>query len=431
MMTQNFTSHPSTLVIISLLLLSSLCVANMTEQVNFQYSMKNIPIPPKQEYMLELIHSVREFIIKIKWRSHFFLNPQETPAQKETFGFKSSNAPPTIPELKTLEDKLYNLIKEIEFRDHKNPFQNRLKHDVEKIKCEENVLIKADKTTNYYKMKKNEYIEHMNRNITKDYKKANHDDFENVTKEDKKLASKLDIDDRVYKTSKREAFITLKDHKPNFKNNPKFRLLNPTKQELGKVSKQKLEKIVTFVKEKSGLKLWKDTESVITWFDSLPNKKELKFIQFDICEFYPSITKELIEKAIRFAEKYVPISEDDKELFLQTKKSFLINNDQPWKKKENLSCDVTMGSYDGAETCELVDLYLLSLCTKLIPDLGLYRDDGLAVTRSTARQREKLKQELIKVFAGEGLRITTEANIHSVNFLIEHQSLYMKLRISS
>ena len=134
MMTQNTTSHPSTLVIISLLLLSSLCVANMTEQVNFQYSMKNIPIPPKQEYMLELIHSVREFIIKIKWRSHFFLNPQETPAQKETFGFKSSNAPATIPELKTLEDKLYNLIKEIEFRDHKNPFQNRLKHDVEKIK---------------------------------------------------------------------------------------------------------------------------------------------------------------------------------------------------------------------------------------------------------------------------------------------------------
>ena len=57
------------------------------------------------------------------------------------------------------------------------------------------------------------------------------------------------------------------------------------------------------------------------------------------------------------------------------------------------------------------------MCTKLIPDLGLYRDDGLAVTRSTARQREKLKQDLVKVFMGEGLRITTEANIHSVDFL--------------
>ena len=122
-------------------------------------------------------------------------------------------------------------------------------------------------------------------------------------------------------------------------------------------------------------------------------------------------------KAIAFAEKHIAISDEDKELFLHTKKSFLFNDDQPWIKKENSSFDVTMGSYDGAETCELVDLYLLSLCTKVIPCLGIYRDDGLAVTRSTARQREKLKQELIKVFQKEGLRITTEANLHYVDIL--------------
>ena len=109
------------------------------------------------------------------------------------------------------------------------------------------------------------------------------------------------------------------------------------------------------------------------------------FLQDIIHQFYPSITKELIKKAIGFAEKYITISDEDKELFLHTKKSFLFNNDQPWVKKENSSFDVTMGSYDGAETCELVDLYLLSLCTKLIPDWGQYRDDRLAVTRSTAR----------------------------------------------
>jgi hypothetical protein len=76
-----------------------------------------------------------------------------------------------------------------------------------------------------------------------------------------------------------------------------------------------------------------------------------------------------------------------------------------------------MGSYDGAETCELCDLYLLSLLVKVSPDLGLYRDDGLAVTRSTARQTEKLKQKLSNVFDKEGLRITVIANIQSVNFL--------------
>ena len=76
-----------------------------------------------------------------------------------------------------------------------------------------------------------------------------------------------------------------------------------------------------------------------------------------------------------------------------------------------------MGSYDGAETAELCGLYLLSLLVKVIPDLGLYRDDGLAVTRSTARQTEKLKQKLVNAFEEEGLRITVTANSHSVNFL--------------
>ena len=75
-----------------------------------------------------------------------------------------------------------------------------------------------------------------------------------------------------------------------------------------------------------------------------------------------------------------------------------------------------MGSYI-AETCELCDLYLLSLCTKVIPDLGMYRDDGLAVARCTERQREKLKQKLLIVFYEDGLKITIEANIHSVDFL--------------
>ena len=71
-----------------------------------------------------------------------------------------------------------------------------------------------------------------------------------------------------------------------------------------------------------------------------------------------------------------------------------------------------MGSYDRAETCELVDLYLLSLLNKVIKDLGLYRDDGLAVTRSTAKETEILAQELVQVFAGEGLRIEVLLNKH-------------------
>ena len=219
----------------------------------------------------------------MKWRSLFYLNPQPTGIKKETFGFNTSKPGPIIPELKVLENNLYNLIKDIEFREHNNSFQNKLKHDVRDVKTEPTVLIKADKTTNYYyKMEKNDYNEHMQKIITKDYKKTNNYAFNRVTKEDKDIAKKLEIDERVYSTSKREAFLTLEDHKPNFMNNLTFRLLNPTKQELSKVSKQKLEKIVKVVKEKSKLQLWKNTSSVITWFKNLPNKQQLKFIQFDL-----------------------------------------------------------------------------------------------------------------------------------------------------
>ena len=58
---------------------------------------------------------------------------------------------------------------------------------------------------------------------------------------------------------------------------------------------------------------------------------------------------------------------------------------QPWEKRNSTSnFDVTTGSYDGAETCELVGCYLLSQL-KQIPgiEIGLYRDDGLAVLNQT------------------------------------------------
>ena len=76
-----------------------------------------------------------------------------------------------------------------------------------------------------------------------------------------------------------------------------------------------------------------------------------------------------------------------------------------------------MGSFDGAETCELVGLYLLYQLRHLDIDVGIYRDDGLAVSRKTPRQTELIKKELCRIFADNKLRITVEANKKSVDFL--------------
>ena len=76
-----------------------------------------------------------------------------------------------------------------------------------------------------------------------------------------------------------------------------------------------------------------------------------------------------------------------------------------------------MGSYDGAETCELVGLYILSQLQHLDIDVGLYMDDGLAVCKKTPRETELIKKEICKVFASNKLKITIEANLKIVDFL--------------
>ena len=76
-----------------------------------------------------------------------------------------------------------------------------------------------------------------------------------------------------------------------------------------------------------------------------------------------------------------------------------------------------MGSYDGAETCEVVGNFLLSQPQDLNINVGLYRDDGLAITNATPRNTENIKKEICRIFNNNGLRITIEANKQVINFL--------------
>ena len=72
-------------------------------------------------------------------------------------------------------------------------------------------------------------------NITKTYKKAPSEAIDMINKEAKSIAEKLELDDRIERLATTQAFITMKDHKEDFRSNPKCRLINPSKSELGKV----------------------------------------------------------------------------------------------------------------------------------------------------------------------------------------------------
>ena len=125
------------------------------------------------------------------------------------------------------------------------------------------ILVNADKSSNKYFMAKEDYNKLLKINIEKDYKKAEKGTENKMKDMDSKIAEGLNLDDRIEITTKREAYITLKDHKENFMDNPKTRLVKPAKTEIGRISKMILDRIIRETKTKTLAKLWKSTKECV------------------------------------------------------------------------------------------------------------------------------------------------------------------------
>ena len=170
-----------------------------TEQVQLGYSPKNIPISNKWNYRQSLVTKTKSFLRAVTWKATFFLK-KATPNNKETFGFKSSLDPKRLPELKEFENKILDLIQNIEFKDtnhHVNDFQSKLRNNMKQVKENPKVFVKGDKTNNYHTMTKEIYQQHINSNVQKCYKKCPPTDINKLIKEEKKIASKLGLADRM------------------------------------------------------------------------------------------------------------------------------------------------------------------------------------------------------------------------------------------
>ena len=64
-------------------------------------------------------------------------------------------------------------------------------------------------------------------------------------------------------------------------------------------------------------------DNVINLFKNIIDKKHCKFTQLDIKEFYPSITEEMLNKALGFAGNYTKISKEDIPLIYHCRKSVI------------------------------------------------------------------------------------------------------------
>ena len=98
-----------------------------------------------------------------------------------------------------------------------------------------------------------------------------------------------------------EAYVTVKDHKEGFPHKLSFRLLNPSKSDIGKISKNILDRVNKSLIASTHANQWKNTSFVIDWFKNIPNKRQSRFIQFDVDNFYPSISYTLFNNAIQYA----------------------------------------------------------------------------------------------------------------------------------
>ena len=137
------------------------------------------------------------------------------------------------------------------------------------------------------------------------------------------------------------------------------------------------------IRDVTNLNQWQNTTTVISWFKQIPNKSRSKFLQLDIVDFYPSITEKLLVDAINFAKTSSCIEDDNIEIIMHCRRALLFEGTNVWTKKRNPAFDVTMGSFDGAEICELVGLYLLHQMREnfLILTLGSTEMMGLASPR--------------------------------------------------
>ena len=94
-------------------------------------------------------------------------------------------------------------------------------------------------------------------------------------------------------------------------------VINPTSNNLGKVSKRILDMVNNECRDTSGVNQWRSTQDVLKWFSDVhsanPTKDKAKFLQFDICEFYPSITEDLLRNSLNFAKSHTPIDQADED----------------------------------------------------------------------------------------------------------------------
>ena len=150
------------------------------------------------------------------------------------------------------------------------------------------------------------------------------------------------------------------------------------------------------------------------------NKSKASFIQFDIIDFFPSISKKILIDSINYAREYIDITKEQYDIILACRKTVLGNNGTTWIKSGPVNFDVPIGGYDSSQIADLVSLYILHILNRIISSeqLGLYRDHGIMyIPNSNGPNSSSIQKNIIRAFKLLGFKIEILSNNKIVNFL--------------
>ena len=101
------------------------------KKLHINQSLKDIPLPSQMQYQEMLVSKVESFIGRLRWKL-FNINNRGT-TSKQTYGFKTTNPPPQQDELKSFEEDMFALAKNIQFRQVNNSFSSSINEKIKTI----------------------------------------------------------------------------------------------------------------------------------------------------------------------------------------------------------------------------------------------------------------------------------------------------------
>ena len=133
-----------------------------------------------------------------------------------------------------------------------------------RIKQDQKLFFPADKTNNLYRLTIIEYKKLLTKSISKSYKKTDKSSLKGINTEVKNIVNDFKLEELIEQHSQHQSFITLKEHKEDFQNNRKCKLINPGKNETDIVSKDYIEEINKNIRRTINVSQWRNTQEVIS-----------------------------------------------------------------------------------------------------------------------------------------------------------------------